>query len=425
MSKLFILSLTLEQIGKVRGKSVHGDFYDSTFVFTPQLILQFILHLLTISPTMDDINKLYTELLHLSRLSLTGRKRDVHSFIRNFARKTRSKNPEIAAKLNELLAGLPNDDGLTRGSTFESIPVDSDSRLQLARIEYPANIPVEPVWTPSLKESLEQVVKERDREADLLAEGLHPTKSILLTGPPGVGKSLAAAWIATQLDRPLVVLDLSAVMSSFLGRTGNNLRNVLDYAKSIKCVLLLDEFDAIAKRRDDAGEIGELKRLVTVLLQEIDDFPPSGLLIAATNHPDLLDPAVWRRFELVLSFPMPSESLIRRAIDQFLPEESVEMEEIKKVLTLYFKDTSFSDIQRSIQLLKRGVIVGNTSLIDGIESAIADMKKGLNTAEKAELSVALTRLGMSQRRIEKITGISRKTVSKHSGNKEAENGETH
>ena len=139
-----------------------------------------------------------------------------------------------------------------------------------------------------------------------------------------LGKTLAARWIAKKLNRPLIVLDLWAVMSSFLGRTGNNIRNVLDYAKGLDCVLLLDEFDAIAKRRDDAVEIGELKRLVTVLLQEIDEWPSSGLLLAATNHPDLLDPAVWRRFELIVEFPMPTEAEIRQAIELFLGGEAEE-----------------------------------------------------------------------------------------------------
>src|SRR5690606_32775240 len=106
-------------------------------------------------------------------------------------------------------------------------------------------------------------------------------------------------------NRPLLILDLASVMSSYLGRTGTNLRHVLDYAKSLDCVLLLDELDAIAKRRDDRGEIGELKRLVTVLLQQIDDWPPKSLLIAATNHADLLDPALWRRFDVTLEFPIP------------------------------------------------------------------------------------------------------------------------
>ena len=110
---------------------------------------------------------------------------------------------------------------------------------------------------------------------------MDPTRSALFTGPPGVGKTLAAKWMARELGQPLAILDLSAVMSSFLGRTGSNVRAVLDFARDRRCILLLDEFDAVAKRRDDTSEIGELKRLVTVLLQEIDgmanELPaPSG-----------------------------------------------------------------------------------------------------------------------------------------------------
>lgn len=377
---------------------------------------------------MDDNSHLYTEILHLARLSLSGRRQDIVYFLRNFSRKTQKKNQQVADKLMELLAEVPGLQSPVRGASVQSIPVDSDSRLELARIDDPAKVPVEPVWAPVLQDRLEQVIREREIEDDLFAEGLHPTKSILLTGPPGVGKSLAASWLAAKLDRPLVTLDLSAVMSSFLGRTGNNLRNVLDYAKGINCVLLLDEFDAIAKRRDDSGEIGELKRLVTVLLQEIDDFPATGLLIAATNHPDLLDPAVWRRFEMVLEFPMPSEQLVRRAIDQFMPGSGSEIDSIKDVLSIYFRDRSYSDIQRSIQTMRRGSIVSKLPLRDEIESVIGDVTRKLNRSEKAGLAKDLDQLGMSHRRIEEITGISRKTVRKHvSPNKKEEEGhaETH
>jgi SpoVK/Ycf46/Vps4 family AAA+-type ATPase len=126
--------------------------------------------------------------------------------------------------------------------------------------------------------ALDQILSERRREEELFKQGLSPTRSIIFTGPPGVGKTLAARWVARELQRPLLTLDLSAVMSSFLGRTGANVRHVLDYAKTVNGVLLLDELDSIAKRRDDATDVRELKLLVTVLLQEIDDGPATGLL---------------------------------------------------------------------------------------------------------------------------------------------------
>ncbi|TGV70329.1 AAA family ATPase, partial [Mesorhizobium sp. M00.F.Ca.ET.158.01.1.1] len=113
------------------------------------------------------------------------------------------------------------------------------------------------------KGALDTLVAERKDIENLHKAGWEPTRTVLFTGAPGVGKTLGARWLARELNRPLLILDLAAVMSSYLGRTGTNLRHVLDYAKTLDCVLLLDELDAIAKRRDDRGQIGALKRLVT------------------------------------------------------------------------------------------------------------------------------------------------------------------
>ncbi|CAG0947220.1 partial ATP-dependent zinc metalloprotease FtsH, partial [Anaerolineae bacterium] len=247
---------------------------------------------------MDLQDALTKELVQLARLALAGRRQDVEMYLRRLARKTAQERPEIAEALSSLLTqGLTRQSPL-RGEATDLLPVDRDSRLELMRVEAPDDIDVAPLLPAEILRQLESVLSEREKEADLFKAGLAPTKSLLFTGPPGVGKTISARWIAKKLGKPLLTLDLSAVMSSYLGRTGTNVRFVLDYAKQRECVLLLDELDAIAKRRDDGSEIGELKRLVTVLLQEIDDWPPTGLLIAATNHASLLDPAVWRRFEL-------------------------------------------------------------------------------------------------------------------------------
>src|SRR5579859_4696802 len=225
------------------------------------------------------------DLVHMARLALTGSHKDIQMFVRQLINRYRLGAPELSEQLGALLkkSAVTRESPLRRAEV-ETMPVDLDSRLQLARTEDPVQLDAVPVWQGTVQVQLTQIIEERRREADLLAAGLHPTKSALFTGAPGVGKTLAARWIARELDRPLVVLDLAAVMSSFLGRTGNNVRNIIDYAKSTPCVFLIDEFDAIAKRRDDQIEVGELKRLVTVLLQSIDEWPPSGLLIAATNH---------------------------------------------------------------------------------------------------------------------------------------------
>ncbi len=134
------------------------------------------------------------------------------------------------------------------------MPVDADSRFELLRIEEKPHLPHVPGKV-----------------------GLQPTKTVLFMGDSGVGKTLAARWLAYELKLLLLTLGLSAVMSSYLGCTGSNLRHVLDFAKNTDYVLLLDELNAVAKRRDDKGEIGELKRLVTVLLQQLDNWPSSIL----------------------------------------------------------------------------------------------------------------------------------------------------
>ena len=346
--------------------------------------------------------------IHLARVALSGRTQDVQAFLYRVA-KNRDTDPEVSDVLVELLRKNPAGLSPLKDAGEIPVPVDAESRFHLLRLEENPVLPHEPVYTDDVRAVLERLVRERERLSELLHAGLDPTRTVLFTGPPGVGKTLAARWIARETGRPLLILDLSAVMSSYLGRTGSNLRHVLDYAKSVKCVLLLDELDAVAKRRDDFGEIGELKRLVTVLLQELDDWPPSGLLIAATNHSELLDPAVWRRFEQQVDFPLPQKEGVRAFIECLLGEEVSEVREWTEVLSLAFSGHSFSDIEREINLARRAAVLNGKDLVFYLSELINAER--LSKRDRIRLAVGLTGTGLvSQRRAHEITGVARETI---------------
>jgi SpoVK/Ycf46/Vps4 family AAA+-type ATPase len=360
---------------------------------------------------MGDSDTIPGEIVQLARLALTGRPQDVQTYIRRLARRYQGESPAVAAQLTELLQQGPTRQSPLRREAVAPVPVDLESRLQLLRIESTPTLELEPVWEPGIRRALDQVLSEQRRSQELIKEGLSPTRSIMFTGPPGVGKTMAARWIAQELHRPLLTLDLSAVMSSFLGRTGANLRHVLDYAKGVDGVLLLDELDSIAKRRDDNTDIGELKRLVTVLLQEIDDWPPTGLLIAATNHSDLLDPAVWRRFEMRVRFPLPTDESVRRAIDLFLGSNKASSA-WHDVLAVALRGLSFSDIEREVMLARRSAVTRNIPLEDALSGIVQSRVEPLPRQERGQIALWLTEAGISQRQVHELTGVSRDTIRK-------------
>ena len=361
--------------------------------------------------TDGPFNDNWDDLVQLSRLALTGRVADVQTFVRRLSKRLRADRPEVSAQLDTYLSQSPMREALRAERDEVVIPRDADSRLKLLREEYPVQLDVEPIWAPHVTQRIEQLVGERQKQDMLAKEGLLPTRSILLTGKPGVGKSLAARWIAKQLARPLVTLDLSAVMSSFLGKTGTNLRHVLDYAKSTPCVLFLDELDAMAKRRDDATEIGELKRLVTVLLQEIDAWPSTGLLIAATNHPDLLDPAVWRRFDMIVEFPMPTEDQVQVAVHRVLGDR-VPNRDLLEITALVLKDYSFSDIARELQRVVKDSVISSRQIEEPLRDFVRGQVTSTSLQKRKLIASCLIHAGFTQRETHDWTGVHRDTLRK-------------
>lgn len=159
---------------------------------------------------------------------------------------------------------------------------------------------------------------EEQRRADVLrAHGLEPRHRVLLAGPPGNGKTSLAEALAYELALPLFVVRYEAVVTSYLGETAQRLRRLFDFVRTEPCVLFFDEFDALGKERGDIHETGEIKRVVTTLLLQLDDLPTYCVLVGATNHPELLDRAAWRRFEFRLKLDTPTpEQMIAFFSDQ-------------------------------------------------------------------------------------------------------------
>ena len=296
------------------------------------------------------------------------------------------------------------------------MPVDRESKLALLRVYDDTGGLAPPLLPPGLLKEVRAIVQERQERSRLLALGIPPTSSAILVGPPGVGKTLSARWIASLLGQPLWVLDLTAVMSSLLGKTGNNLRAALDYAKANAAVLLLDEIDAIAKRRSDESDVGELKRLVTVILQEVDHWPDTGLLLAATNHPELIDPALWRRFDAVLKFDQPDRSATAAAIERFLGGDADTFRRWLDVLSLALQGQSLSDVERALSRMRRGHALGTESVEELVRSLVENNPVVHGKAERLALALELARTGAyPHMEISKLTGVARDTIRKYAG----------
>ena len=173
------------------------------------------------------------------------------------------------------------------------------------------------VLTDVARRACEELVEEQHRASILRTHSLEPRHRVLLVGPPGNGKTSLAEAIAEALSASLFVVRYEALIGSFLGETASRLKRVFDYARTTPCVLFFDEFDAVGKERGDVHETGEIKRVVSSLLMQVDDLPSYTVVIAATNHAELLDRAVWRRFQVRLALNPPTRRDLTAYVARF------------------------------------------------------------------------------------------------------------
>lgn len=298
--------------------------------------------------------------------------------------------PSAAKRVRRALANSKTRQLSFARADFSQVPLDGESRVSLAdeRVVAPDEVTV--FLEPALQEELDRFLRYMKGADRLESGGVGVAPSLLLYGPPGCGKTEIARLVAARLSLPLITARTDGLISSFLGSTAKNLRRLFEHAMGRPCVLFLDEFDALAKLRDDQRELGELKRVVVSLLQNIDALDNQTVLVAATNHEHLLDPAVWRRFAFKIRVSEPSAASRERLFGHFLGTYSTS----PKDLQLYGKVSETltgADIRQISEDAKREAILDNQ---DAVPSAtvlrrIVQCRAPLERGEQWDLSKAL------------------------------------
>jgi SpoVK/Ycf46/Vps4 family AAA+-type ATPase len=205
-------------------------------------------------------------------------------------------------------------------------------------------------------------IEEHNRADMLRSFNLEPRNRILMVGPPGNGKTSLAEAISTELMIPFLTVRYEGIIASYLGETSFRLKSVFEYARTTRCVLFFDEFDSLGKERGDIHETGEIKRVVSSLLLQIDRLPSYVIVIAATNHPELLDKAVWRRFQIVMTIPKPTNKQIQAYLNKFEESFQISFGYTSLQLSKLLKGLSFSEVKDFCQDILRKYIL---SIPDG------------------------------------------------------------
>lgn len=217
---------------------------------------------------------------------------------------------------------------------------------------------------------ISEFVQEHHRGDILRSYNLEPRNKILLVGAPGNGKTSLAEAIANSLYIPFYTIRYDGIIGSFLGETANRLKKLIEYIKTQNCVLFFDEFDSIGKERGDIHETGEIKRVVSSLLMQLDSLPNYVIVIAATNHPELLDKAVWRRFQIRIELPNPSQKMIVEWLNKFENKNSISFPISKNLLAKQLTGMNFSEIEEfGLNVQRKNILSLPDSDIKGITSS--------------------------------------------------------
>lgn len=259
----------------------------------------------------------------IKKLFLSFNEKDNDTFVQTareyIEHEKRKKHTAVAKDLEKALFSANSvQNGGKRFKNTLPIPRDTEKGFPLLEIQHFDKSIDDLIISSEIKEQLEQVIREF-KDADILATyNLQNKKKILFCGRPGTGKTFSAQIVSSVLNLPLVYIRFDAIISSYLGETASNLRKVFDYIESGTWIVLFDEFDIIGKNRDDNHEHGEIKRVVNSFLQMLDNLKSDSIILAATNHQNMLDSAIWRRFDDVIYYELPDENIRKQLFEIYL-----------------------------------------------------------------------------------------------------------
>ncbi|BCA92716.1 AAA family ATPase [Vreelandella aquamarina] len=283
------------------------------------------------------------------------------------------KHHLLANDLERILYGRRNATGAANTFLSDRVPKDKERNIPLLQISEPVRRIEDVVLSDENASLLNELLQEHHRAEALHSYGLHPADRLLFCGPPGCGKTLTAEVLASELGLPLAIVRIDSVVSSLLGETASNLRQVFDFIAITPMVVLFDEFDALAKERADTAEHGELKRVVNAFLQMLDAYEGKSILVAATNHERILDTAIWRRFDEVLVFESPNLEQLRRLLSIKLRGLRREFDIDDARITSLFKGMSHADVERVLRRAAKDMVLTGKEFLSErhLQSAIS------------------------------------------------------
>lgn len=287
--------------------------------------------------------------------SLSGNNELLKKTIQAIIAEEKSKQHEILASELEKLLTIYNHPEIKKQFAIQS---NNSKEVQSLVSEITPRTDFKDLFlTEELVQTIDRYILEYHRRDLLRSYNIEPRNRLLFTGSPGNGKTSLAEAIARELMLPMFVIRYDGIIGSYLGETASKLKKVFEYVSTQNCILFFDEFDAIAKERGDLHETGEIKRVVNSLLMQVDSLPEYVIVIAATNHPELLDRAVWRRFQIRVTLNRPDKSIIQKYLEKFSNslDRSLGVNLIK--LAESVEGSNFSDIEEMTREIKREFVL--------------------------------------------------------------------